>query len=184
MALCRREPARAAARSIAGLLSRVARIAGYIVALPGSVARPCCTPRPASPALCHDTIPYIVTQHMQMGSSPSSQVSCTLFFFSLIFFFHFVSPTGRLQKYIFYFYFQVEPNKLIRIYLCIFSSFKHCKTLKKISSIHIFFSYVLFTKHTNYTTYTTIHVIHTIHQNAQWMHDLTRFPSSPRYSYT
>ena len=85
---------------------------------------------------------------------------------NFLFFFHIISRTSEL------------------IYLFIYFSVLHTvKPQKKIKNFpqHFFSSYVLFTKHIS-----TQHIQHTIqshitiHQNAQRMHDLTHFPSSPR----
>ena len=128
----------AAARRIAGLFGRVARITGRIVALPGRVARPCCAPRPTVSRynlLYHD--PY-----WKMGSSPFSLLYFFLFcfFFHSYFFFHFVPPTGKPhKKKQFFFSFPVN-SKIFFFKHLFFSCFTHCKTSEKIFSTHFFYS--------------------------------------------
>ena len=99
-----------------------------------------------------------------------------LFFFSLIIFFSFVPATVRPQNFFFFHVFSRTKRNIFFFFFCS----THCKTSEKISSTH-FFSYVLSTKHTS-TQFN--HTSQLIHQNAQWMHDLTRFLSSPRFSFT
>ena len=72
-----------------------------------------------------------------MGSSPAS-LPTTLFCFHSFFFILF-HPLEDHKKIYFFFHFPVEQNKLIKIYFFIFSSFTHCKTSEKISSIQFFF---------------------------------------------
>ena len=88
-----------------------------------AVSRPCRAPRLASPALCHDTVPCIMTQHRQIGSSPSSLLHTLFFFFSHIIFFHFVPPTR--DHNFFFFHFPVEQNKFIKIYFIYFFPVLH-----------------------------------------------------------
>ena len=60
---------------------------GRVVAESWPYRGPLATPRQASSALCHDTIPCIMTLHRQMGRSPFSLLFFFFFFHS--FFFHF-----------------------------------------------------------------------------------------------
>ena len=137
VALCRRTPApaRATAHRIAGLLNHVARIADRIVALPGCVRGPYCTPRPA---VSRYNLLYR-DPDWKMGSSPSSLLHFFfmfyfVFFFSLIFvfiLFHLLEDHKKKCIYIF-FHFPVEQNKFIKIFFLFFFLEKtHCKTLKK-----------------------------------------------------
>ena len=135
--------------------------------------------------LCHDTMHCIVTK---AGKWVVAHLAARkIIFFSHNLFFSFFQLLEDHKKNILYFFhFSVEPNKFIKIYFILFFPVLHIvKPKKKILNTFFFLCAIhqALNSH-NHTSYTTFIKMHTIHQNAQCMHDLTRFPSSPRYSYT
>ena len=82
-----------------------------------AVSRLLVRPGHAFPALCHNTIPYIVTQYRQVGSSPSSFISAL--FFLPTFFFHLIY--WKTTK--FFFSFPLEPKIFILNFFSFFFLF-------------------------------------------------------------
>ena len=79
-----------------------------------------------------------------------------------------------VQKYIYiYSHLPVEP----KIFIIIFFPVLH--TVQPQKRKFFFLNIIIFP-----LCYSSSIQAHINHQNVQWMHDLTRFPSSPRYLYT
>ena len=98
-----------------------------------AVSRLLVRPGHAFPALCHNTIPYIVTQYRQVGSSPSSFVS-TLFFFTHVFF-----PFDLLEDHQIFFFISIRTKNIYFKFFFVFFPVLHTVKPQKNFPQHFFF---------------------------------------------
>ena len=161
------------ARPRACAVARPCAQVGCVVCLAGRVA-------PGHARLCPAMSRYNLLYRVpapKLGSNPF-QLHCNFFFHS---FFFLCSSYCKTTKFIYLIFFFKSFSRTSKTYLFIFPVLHNVKLREK-NFPSTFFPICYSPSIQFHTTYNTQSSNN--HQNAQRMHDLTRFPSSPMYSYT